>query len=63
MISISNLERLGLLDITYEHRLADDNLYSDYEDIIKGMKEEISYKKGVVYLTEVGYAFIEACME
>ena len=62
-ISISNCERLGLLDITYEHRLADDNLYSDYDKAIKGMKKEVSLEKGIVYLTEVGRAFIKACME
>lgn len=72
LISISNLERLGLLDITYKRELTNDDLYSDYVKIMKDFKispfkKERQYKvtleKGVVYLTQVGEAFIKACME
>lgn len=72
LISISNLVRLGLLDITYEVKLPDD-LYSSF---IKGIEEtekrltieegrEVKHKieKGVVSLTELGHAFMKACME
>lgn len=68
----SNLERLGLLGVKYGSELSGD-LYSAYIKDLKKTEKELSSKmkkkikltieKGIVYRTQVGEAFIKACME
>lgn len=75
--SITNLKRLGMLDINHNSRLTDDGLYSKFEDLFeyKYMKDffeefssengslvELELIKGNVTLTPFGKDFIDICL-
>ncbi|MEB9405591.1 DUF4393 domain-containing protein [Bacillus cereus] len=74
--SISNLDRLGLVSISYEHHLTDDTYYMPYENTPEygKMKEnfklrtqktpvyDIDIQKGIVDVTPFGENFIKLCI-
>ncbi|MCB4848556.1 DUF4393 domain-containing protein [Bacillus tropicus] len=74
--SISNLNRLGLVSISYEHHLTDDASYTPHENTpeYRGLKEhfklrtqhtpvcDIDIQKGIVDVTPFGENFIKLCI-
>ncbi|MGX5519414.1 DUF4393 domain-containing protein [Bacillus cereus] len=74
--SISNLDRLGLISISYEHHLSDDARYTPHENEpeYRVLKEhfklrtqntpfcDIDIQKGIVHVTPFGENFIKLCI-
>ncbi|MCU4969270.1 DUF4393 domain-containing protein [Bacillus toyonensis] len=74
--SISNLDRLGLVSISYEHHLTDDARYTPHENTLeyRALKEhfklrtqnapvcDIDIQKGIVDVTPFGENFIKLCI-
>ena len=61
-ISISNLERLGLVKTLYDKFLHEVSLYDKYQKIVEKDFKGNTFQKGIVTLTQVGTSFIKACL-
>lgn len=76
-VSISSLNRLGLVDITYEAYFTDDLHYKPFLDIpfyqeykahfdnlnkINDDNHTLDYQKGIVSVTPLGKTFIDVCL-
>lgn len=72
-IYFSNLERLGIVHITYSTHFADDNEYILFDNCATFKKyhtqymnspicEDVIYKKGILALTPLGQSFCETCI-
>ena len=67
--SISNLDRLGLVDVDYSKRLTNEQCYSDLEENANRLYEGHSVavenrmmQRGIVFLTPLGESFIRVCL-
>ena len=67
--SISNLDRLGLVDVDYSKHLTNEQCYSDLEENANRLYEGHSIavenrmmQKGIVFLTPLGESFIRVCL-
>ncbi|MGQ9412745.1 DUF4393 domain-containing protein [Streptococcus pluranimalium] len=69
--SITNLKRLGLIDISFEKWLSDDNHYSkidnnnlidEYNSELQKENQKISVEKGIAFLTPFGRDFCRICL-
>ena len=67
--SISNLDRLGLVDVDYSRYLTNEQCYSDLEKNANRLYEGRSIavenrmmQKGIVFLTPLGESFINVCL-
>lgn len=67
--SISNLDRLGLVDVDYSKRLMNEQCYSDLEENANRLYEGHSIavenrmmQRGIVFLTPLGESFIRVCL-
>lgn len=66
--SVTNLERLGLVSITYSDRIIDDNEYNPYEDFKSRLVndllpiDKITMRKGYVSITPLGKQFVKVCI-
>ena len=70
--SLSSLERLGLLHVTYEQWLADDSAYAGfdqtslYTDLISQFRDDsrgsLIFQKGMATLTPLGENFKQICL-
>ena len=67
-ISISNLNRLGLLELTYDKHITNENFYNDYNDFLKeyikvnSFDYEVTMQKGTAIVTPLGQQFIKVCI-
>ncbi len=70
-ISISSLERAGIVCTSYSRLLADDSAYSlitqireymDVNEICMQLNKQMYYKKGICSLTTLGSEFIFSCV-
>lgn len=76
-ISISSLERIGLISISYDSHISDDSVYAPFEllEEYRKLKQEIetmnsftmgndklTIKKGLAIITPLGKAFIDVCL-
>lgn len=62
-VSISNLRRLGLVNITYSEWLNDAKNYQAHEEYVNKFHSGNEYQKGLVTLTPVGEKFIQVCFD
>lgn len=69
-VSITNLQRLGLLEITYRSKFANFSRYDEAEKLLQALfseeikpNEERELKKGIVRKTPLGEKFVNACIE
>ena len=67
--SISNLDRLGLVDVDYSKHLTNEQCYSDLEENANRLYEGHSIavenrmmQRGIVFLTPLGESFIRVCL-
>jgi len=62
-VSVTNLERLGLVNIFYDAFLSDSSLYDNYNNVLECEFKGHELHKGIVALTQVGQAFIKVCFD
>lgn len=69
--SITNLQRLGLLEVTYQSKFSNHNQYKEAIELLQSLflnnnniksNEERQLKKGIVYKTTFGEKFIKVCI-
>ncbi len=68
--SITNLQRLGLLEVTYRSKFANPIRYDEAETLLQALfsdeikpNEARELKKGIVRKTPLGEKFVNACIE
>ena len=68
--SITNLQRLGLLEITYSSRFSNFSRYDEAEELLQALfsneikpNEERELKNGIIRKTPLGEKFVNACIE
>ena len=71
-LSISSLERLGLIGTSYDQYLAQDNLYTDFEKIksyeeikqqANALNKELEIHHGLAWITPLGKQFRKICLD
>ncbi|WP_270595887.1 DUF4393 domain-containing protein [Anaerococcus vaginalis] len=70
--SIDNLQRLGLVEVSFDRYFSDDSIYNKFQDSeyifsYTSMKPKFGdgvfkIEKGVIYLTNLGAQFIDICL-